>query len=180
MNKNRSPLSGLLGKQNRYKLIIALGVIGIALIFLSDILAGHSSEQDAAAEAQTTNEDPDEYARVTEKNLCRILSRIESVGRCEVMVTVGSATEYVYAENTDRTTDTADGSTRESLRSEVVFTEEGGSRQALVKKIIRPQISGVIVVCEGAGDVKVRERVINAVSKLLDIPSANICVERRK
>lgn len=179
MMKNKAFLGSLFAKEQRYKLIMILGVIGIALIFLSDTLSSGDDKESTATQTQASSEDPDEYAARTEKKLCKILSGIESVGSCDVMITVGSATEYVYAENTDRSTETADGSTRESCKSEVVFTEEGGERQALVKKIIRPQISGVIVVCEGGGDVKVRERVINAVSKLLDIPSANICVECR-
>ena len=47
----------------------------------------------------------------------------------------------------------------------------------LVKKIIRPKISGVVVVCGGGGDITLKERVIKAVSAALDISYARICVE---
>ena len=64
--------------------------------------------------------------------------------------------------------------------NEIVITDNDGKKEALVRKIIKPQICGVVIVCEGGGDIKVNERVLKAVSTVLGISSSKICVEGRK
>ncbi len=169
----------LLKKEQRYKLIFFIGILGIGLIFLSDLMSQDKETKQPDSSDSTVSEDPDLYAKRLEKKLSDILGSVSGVGDCEVMLTVGGTTEYVYAENISRSTDLKDGASEETYKNEIVFTEEGGEKEALVRKVIRPQISGVIVVCDGGGDVKVRERVIKAVSRLLDVPSDKICVESR-
>lgn len=172
-------IGSLIKKEQRYKLILFIGILGIGLIFLSDMLSSDKEKEQASPSESTVSNDPDEYARKMEKKLSKILGSVSGVGDCEVMLTIGGTTEYVYAENISRSTDLKDGGSEETYKNEIVFTEEGGEKEALVKKVIRPQISGVIIVCDGGGDVKVKERVIKAVSRLLDVPSDKICVECR-
>ena len=172
-------IGSLIKKEQRYKLIFLIGILGIGLIFLSDMFSSDKEKEQTSSTESTVSDDPDEYARKMEKKLSKILGSVNGVGSCEVMLTVGGTTEYVYAENISRSTDLKDGENEETYKNEIVFKEEGGEKEALVKKVIRPQISGVIIVCDGGGDVKIKERVIKAVSRLLDVPSDKICVECR-
>ncbi len=55
------------------------------------------------------------------------------------------------------------------MKNEIVITDNDGKKEALVRKIIKPQICGVVIVCEGGGDIKVNERVLKAVSTVLGI-----------
>ena len=49
-------------------------------------------------------------------------------------------------------------------------------QKPLLEKEIEPKIRGVIVVCEGADDVYVRQAVIDSLRAALGISSANISV----
>ena len=109
-----------------------------------------------------------------------VLSQVRGVGECKVMVTVEGTTEYVYAENLTKSTDNNGDRTSDRYENEIVITDNDGKKEALVRKIIKPQICGVVIVCEGGGDIKVNERVLKAVSTVLGISSSKICVEGRK
>jgi stage III sporulation protein AG len=49
-----------------------------------------------------------------------------------------------------------------------------------VKKIQTPEISGVVIVCEGGGKSKVCEKIYRAVSTALGIPTTKIYVAEMK
>ena len=121
-----------------------------------------------------------EAKKQIEKELKDVLSKVRGVGECEVMVTVEETTEYVYAENLTKSTDNNGDRTSDRYENEIVITDNDGKKEALVRKIIKPQICGVVIVCEGGGDIKVNERVLKAVSTVLGISSSKICVEGRK
>ena len=58
----------------------------------------------------------------------------------------------------------------------------GGSagNEALIEKTLQPAVQGVVVVCQGAEDVKVVSNITNAVSVVLDIPTNRVCVIKMK
>ncbi|MBQ3431645.1 MAG: hypothetical protein IJG23_02555, partial [Clostridia bacterium] len=64
-----------------------------------------------------------------------------------------------------------------SQKSKYVIVEDEGQKPVLEKEI-EPTIRGVIVVCEGADDVYVREAVVDSLRAALSISSANISVVR--
>lgn len=174
-------LSCFKNEQKRTKLIIAVGLIGVLLIMISDILPKKQEKGTASSGETVQAEDENEAFRTaTESQLKDLLEQIEGVGSCEIMLTLEGTTEYIYAENISRYTDNGGGRTSDKFDNNIVFTEKDGDKQALVKKVIKPQISGVVVVCEGGGDIRVKERVIKAVSTVLDISSAKVCVEAKK
>ena len=55
-----------------------------------------------------------------------------------------------------------------------------GKREALLKTEKQPKVKGVVVVCEGAGNIVVEQRVLNVVTTSLDIPSNKVCVTKLK
>ena len=147
------------------KIVIAVGLAGILLIFVSEMFpAKNTAESKSIPTESVATDDTDSYKKQIEKELKDVLSEVRGVGECEVMVTVEGTTEYVYAENLTK----------------IVITDNDGKKEALVRKIIKPQICGVVIVCEGGGDIKVNERVLKAVSTVLGISSSKICVEGRK
>ena len=109
-----------------------------------------------------------------EIQLKRILERIDGVGKSEIMVTVGATEEYVYAQ--EGKTQTGEKNTSEE--SQYVIIGSGGGKQALLKKIVSPEISGVVIICEGGDSSIVKERVYNAVSAVFNIPSQRIFVTK--
>lgn len=163
------------------KIIIIIGIAGIVFIFLSEFIpSGSRSFSSDKATDSISSDETEDYKKRTEKELKKILTQINGVGDCSVMVTVEGTTEYVYAENLTKSADNNGDRTSDKYENQIVMVEADGKKEALVKKVIKPKISGVVIVCEGGGDVKVNERVIKAVSTALDIPSSSICVESKK
>ena len=163
------------------KIVIAVGLAGILLIFVSEMFpAKNTAESKSIPTESVATDDTDSYKKQIEKELKDVLSKVRGVGECNVIVTVEGTTEYVYAENLTKSTDNNGDRTSDRYENEIVITDNDGKKEALVRKIIKPQICGVVIVCEGGGDIKVNERVLKAVSTFLGISSSKICVEGRK
>ena len=111
------------------------------------------------------------------EELENILSNIDGVGECRVMISVEGTSEYYYAENIDKTQEYSPNGSNEQYQNEVVVIDGGDNKQALVRKKVKPKINGVVVVCAGGGDITVKERVIKAVSAALNLSYGKICVE---
>ena len=167
--------------QNKTRLIMILGIAGIILIMLSELIPdGNDKEEDVSISTDVVTEDTYEYKRQIETELTKILGEIKGVGELEVMVTIEGTTEYVYAEELETDNDADGEKTSEQYQNKIVMNEVDGNKEALVKKIIKPQISGVIIVCQGGGDLSLKERLIKAAATALDLPSGRICVECKK
>lgn len=163
------------------KLFVLLGLAGILLIFLSSFFETDNENKNSSvkpAEPDIVSEDTNSYKKQLEKELTDMLRSISGVGDVRVMVTIEGTTEYVYAEEITQDSDTSSEKTSESHENHVVIIENNGNKEALVKKIIKPQVSGVVVVCGGGDNVYVKEQVYSAVSTVLNISTSRICVAK--
>jgi stage III sporulation protein AG len=179
LNDIKKKMKHLAASGNRTRFIFVIGIAGIVLIALSGInTSGKSSEKQGSAAMQSVDtDDAERFKEMIKGELEDILKKIDGVGECSVMLSVEGTNEYVFAENTDRAQDTDSNGSSDKFSNEIVIIDGEGGRQALVKKVIRPKISGVVVVCRGGGDITVKERVIKAVSAALGLPYGRICVE---
>lgn len=175
-------LTGLLSdKDKRVRLIVALGILGMALIFFSTLSNPRQEPQQAMAEASL-----DEYAVSVEGKLYDIISEVRGVGRLKIMVTIESGTEYVYAQAKRVTTDKSQDLNSEASgriqqkenieQSYVMVENQNGRKEALIETQLQPKIQGVVIICEGADDPRVEQRIINVVTTALNIPSTKVCV----
>lgn len=175
MNKFFKKLRNLFGNFNadkRTQVIFILGIIGILLIFVSSLGDNKKEEKKSKTASAQVYDDTSEFINDTEKRLEELLEDIYGVGDVEVMVNVSGTTEFEYAQELSKDSDTES----QSYKNQYVFIENNGEKEALVKKINKPHISGVAVVCKGGDDVKVKERIVEAVSTVLGISSNSICV----
>lgn len=175
ISRIRQNIGEIAGKTDRKKIIVFLGVAGMILILLSELIPDKAVNKEEN-KAQNDDITSDQYKHQLEDELGEILSSIEGVGKTSIMITLDGTTEYVYAEELDTTTDSNENSKRESYRSNLVITESGGDKKALVKKIIRPQVTGVLVACYGGDDIHIKEKIIGAVSAVLNIPAGRVYV----
>lgn len=152
------------------KAAVAAGILAIALILLSD-MSGSGKKQEAS-DVSVDFAYSDLYSESLNTELSELLSSIEGVGKAQVMITVSSTEEYVYAEEIKRGTSQAEKS--------FVIIDNGSQEEALVKKVNNPQISGVVIVCEGGDDPRVCEKIYKAVSTVLDIPTSKIYAAEMK
>lgn len=161
-----------LPREKLIKIIIIIGLVAIAGIFLSDSFSAKKSEQ---KQVSSQNVDREEYETKIEKRLEQILSEIDGIGSCKVMVTLESSAQNVYTADRESSANDAKDSSSYSDSSKHVILDDNG-QQALLEKEIEPFVRGVIVVCGGADNINVKQSVIDCVSAGLGISSANISV----
>lgn len=153
------------------KCAIAAGAVMIVIIAFSDFSGDEKKRSDEDVEVMTFTSS-EIYAKETETRLKELLTDIEGVGRANVMLTITSTEEYVYAE----TVKSGDARTENGY----VIIDNGSRKEALVKRVNNPAISGVVIVCEGGDDPRVCERIYNAASTALNIPTNKIYVAEMK
>ncbi len=155
--------------------LMIAGMVGMALIAASELLPSctartTTAETDAAAA----------YVLETEQRLCAVVSDIAGAGACRVMVTLQNGVEYVYATehraNTDREEDDGRVSERDDTESSVIVVDTGDGREGLLVTEMQPTVRGVVVVCEGGDNERVRESIVRAVTVALDISEKQVCV----
>lgn len=171
----------------RVKLLLAAGLLAIGGIFLSDYWGGTAK----AASAKVTNDaaavDYDAYTAQLEARLTEMISSVEGAGEAKVMVTLECGTEYVYASQQKTTSAMSENSdaggrtSRDEKRTgeeSLILVDGSGGEEPLLLKEITPTVAGVVVVCSGADDVNVRQRVVDVVTTALGTSSNRVCVTR--
>lgn len=174
MHELTEALRKRLPKRTDTRLIVLLGLAGMALILLSGLLP-HKTEQTPAAEAppaEMTVTAPEAYRAELEARLTALLSRMEGVGAVTVMITLGGSAEQVYAEEVKASR----SETAAQTESAPVLTRTGGSETALLTETKYPPVQGAAILCTGGDHAAVKERVTNAAAAVLGIPSAQIYV----
>lgn len=182
---NKTGLAQLLKKDKVRNGLIVLGLCGIVLIYLSTLFSPAKQEETT----QNTGDlvfSAEEYEAKLEKNLVRIVSAITGEESPEIMVTLGSTSQYVYAsdekKNIQENEQYADGVVQESQNSSdiennyIILKDANGAQHALKVTEIQPEIKGVVVVSAYAEDVFIQEKIINAMKTALNISSAKVCV----
>ena len=176
-------LHGLFQKKNW---LFFVGLAGICLIFLSDILFGGREGLPTGAARQSTQQAVSAATGVQEleTRLTEMLESVQGAGKVQVMITLESAGETVYARDeqsdTQTTQDGSDGVTdrKESYKSEHIIVDAADGKQPLVETHIEPEVKGVAVVCEGGDDITVIKRITDLVSVVLGLSTNRICVTK--
>lgn len=119
------------------------------------------------------------YVENLEKRLVDVLSKIKGAGKVTVMVTLESGPELKIATSVDERTNTSTGSqgttnTSVTVIENPILISQNGQSYPLVLMEIVPKIRGVVVVAEGAGNVKTKLELLEAVQSLLNLPQKNI------
>lgn len=181
-------LTAKISPEKRRRAIIALGTIGLLLIFLSSFLPTDSVEKKAENTDEpppASNESAEDYRKTLEQELCSIISAIDGAGSVKVMITMESTTEDVFAvdktesENRSGSESSPDGSVQRSEENEYVIVKgTDGSESTVVKKQRMPEVRGVLVVCDGAASAVVREKITAAAAGALGIERSRVVVTK--
>ena len=168
-------VTAFLKSKNGVRLIVLLGVVGVVLILLSSVLPKQRNTTPTTAK-QTA----EEYTAALEERLTMMVSRIDGVGRCRVMVTLENGVKYVYASEEKTGRDhklqgDTESQTDDSETSVILVQTDEGYEGLLVTEL-QPTVKGVVVVCEGGGDVAVQTRVTEALVAVLNVTERRVCV----
>lgn len=162
-----------------YILIIAL--LGVFLVLWSNtnrIVPGESLLVEKR-EGGSMGED-------LEERLARNLSMIEGVGEVKVQIYYSSNPRYVFGEDRryleKATLEEDPQGTIKQIREEtqdyqvVVMRDGSGGERPLMEEEIKPAITGVLIVAQGAEKSVIRDRLIRSVATLFDLPLHRIQV----
>ena len=155
--------------QNRVRLLVAVGLLGMGLILCSELLAGEEPKKSEPAMKQPEQQNVQQSEQQLQQRLEEIISQIDGVGECSVMLTFEESERSVYAvedsvsQEQDRQTNS--GSSTSQKRLVLVENGEGGN-QPVLEKTVRPQVNGVVVVCQGAKSMTVCQQVTDYLAEL--------------
>ncbi|MGG4219731.1 stage III sporulation protein AG [Paenibacillus jamilae] len=189
---------------NSFRWLIILGLIGVAImLFNSFVNVKKVDPENVGREPpgviknepalETTVGEGSSFAGIEkafEDNMKQMLEQIVGVGTVDVMVTVDSTEEVIVQRNVkdmqqeNNETDVNGGqrhNTQYTRDGEIVtYESSGGQHTPIVTKKVKPQVRGVLVVAMGAENPTVKQLIVDAVQKGLNVPAYKISVVPRK
>lgn len=159
------------------EIIIGVLIIAVMLIVYNSVSA-ISENKTPQTNAETVQKSSYDYTS-TEARLEAALSEIKGVGDVKVMITYDGTSEKVTAKTTSTNTTSTTGtngthsSTTGITESPVIINNNGSSSPYILKEIA-PQITGVIVVAEGADSPVTKLAIMRACQAILQVNAAYI------
>ncbi len=147
----------LKGKHTKIIIVVMLVCAVIALYYTS---SGEPQSQQVS-----TVESVD-----MEEKLGQILSAVAGAGRVEVVINYASSAEKVPAMQVQEQEDTTESSSNKSSVSDVAIA----GQDPIIIREDSPQIEGVIVVAQGAGDIGVKFALLSGVTTVLGIDESKV------
>ena len=139
-----------------YLIVIALAIVALIIIF--NAFSSKGGDQTA------TGDDVEKYVSDLEAKLGKCLSKVDGAGEVTVIISVASGREEVYAV--------------EKITGDKGVTESpvvvGG--KPIVVKENNPEITGVVIVADGAKNLSVKVNLLNACKVFLSIDESKIKV----
>lgn len=180
--------------------LLLIGCLGAGLMIVNSYLSFDGAEPTANPAAPPTGDVPalsphrsdSEFAVIEqplESRLKDILEKIVGVGTVDVLVSIESTEEVVYAVDTQKSQQINDESDKSGGRrhlttvtenGNVVLYETSGDRSPIVTKKIKPRISGVLIVAKGVENPTVKRLIQDAVEKGVNVPVNRISIVPRK
>ncbi|WP_461611401.1 stage III sporulation protein AG [Cytobacillus kochii] len=142
---------------------------------------GHSKPQSANSIA--------DYEKAYEAQIKEALDTIVGVDDVSVVVNVDSTEKKVLEKNTTNQGQITDETDREggkrvvedqSKEEQVVIIREGEKEVPIVIETKKPDIRGVLIVAKGADNIQVKTWIVEAVSRVLDVPAHKVSVLPKK
>lgn len=203
--KNLLSFDGNQKLTKKHYFIIVL-VIGIAFMLISNFFSNKNnlssnpvpvtSEDDEPIEevetfGKATNQPTTmrEYEEHFENRLKEAIESAIGVEDVTIVVNLESTEKKVYEKNLINkkqiTSETdSNGGKREvedqSTEEQIVVIREGDKEIPLVSETEKPQVRGVLVVAKGADNIQVKKSIIEAVMRVLDVPSHRVSVLAKK
>lgn len=130
-----------------------------------------------------------DYEYAYEKQLQESLEKVVGVSDVTVMINLAETESKVFERNKSLKQQNTDETDREGGKrnveditrdDEVVIIRSGDKEEPLIAKIEKPTIRGVLVVANGVENIQVKTWVVEAVSRVLDVPSHRVSVLPKK
>lgn len=148
------------------EIIVGVVIICIIALIYSTVTSGGSTKKSNSNAKTAISTD---ITSEMEGKLAAILSEIEGAGQVKVMITYKTTPEIVTANTKNIHSNTSSGvTTVTETVTPIVVTNNGKSELIIVKQLM-PEIKGVIIVSEGASNIKVRLSLLRAAQAVLGV-----------
>lgn len=178
-------------KDNLIILVLA-GVLLVVMTFpikKEDKAVNEKDEVELTDRMQMTEEDKFQelynYAEYLEKKLETVLANMKGIGEVKVMITLETSEEQVVEKDEpivrDNTTENdGNGGSRVIYKmdsgQETVFSKDGNTEVPYVSKTVLPQISGVLIIAQGAGEGKNSQQIAEIAQVLFGVEAHKVKV----
>ncbi|UQD52699.1 stage III sporulation protein AG [Bacillus methanolicus] len=194
-------------KPGKYHYLLIVILFGAAIMLISNMFfSGNASTPDMQVmnnkETNATEEVPafgqkkseekslmKQYEEAYEKQLKEALQGILGVDDVTVVVNVDATEKQILEKNivtkSQTTTETdREGGKRKvedaSKDEQLVIVRNGEKEVPIVVETKKPEIRGVLVVAKGAENIQVKKWIVDAVTRVLDVPSHRVAVMPKK
>ena len=131
--------------------VVALALIGIALIFGSSLIEDSGTESSIQL-------DYEKYVSSLEEKIERFLLKIQGISKAEVIITLDTSSEQIYAQSND---------------SYVIIDKESGESPISITEIY-PTVRGIAIACTNGNSDEMKVKITKIISAYLDIPTNRI------
>lgn len=169
--------------------MIAVVVLGVMLLLGGDMFFGVKEDKKTENDVEEVLEKND-YLSELETKTRKILSQVSGAGKVDIMITLNSGSETVFAqENKKSTSETEENAPEGDSRGIVSETEENsvvtidngdGSTSPVVIKELTAEIAGIVIVAEGGDNIIVKDSLIRAAQALFNVPANKVEVFKMK
>lgn len=178
-------------KKDQWLIVILAGVLLFIIVLPTGEKKKKTKEQEQEQEKQiaaeklyTEETGAESYETYLEKRLETLLSKMEGVGKIQVMVTLEDNGEQILEkdEKESRTTtgegsgETARTATEVNLEYATIFVEEDGKKTPYIIQVKNPRVKGVAVICEGGGNSSIAQNISKTIGALFSIETHKIMV----
>ena len=173
--KYKEHFQKIFGQIMNTKVLVVIFIVGIGLLLLPGGTTKEKKTANTQADCGTV------YKTEMEKQLKTILSQVRGVGNTEVMITLENDGQTFFASDVKeehQKSDDTEQSTEETIY--LLKNDAGGGESPVVIKQGTPNISGVLVIADGAKDAGIKNDIIRAVRAVLGVKAHRIEVLQRK
>ena len=166
--------------------IILIAIAGIVLLAanFSEWKNAISEKTEKKQEKSIETSQNDAYVEALENKLVHILENVDGVGKAEVMITLKSSKESVLNKDLseekqteeERSGETQKVNKNQKKQEETILSDSSGNSAPYIIKELEPEISGIVISCEGAGNKVVEASVLEAVQVLFGVSANHIKV----
>lgn len=194
-------------KPTFYFYLLGVLVLGVLFMMVSDFFTKQDDNAASTADVpvfeQETPEDVEtfgdkgtssgmtiaDYEENFEHAVKEALEAINGVSDVTIVVNVEATERKVYQKNRVNQKQVTDETDREGGKrtvedisddEQVVIVRNGDQEVPVVQETKKPEVRGVLVVAKGADDITVKKWIVEAVTRVLDIPTHKVAVMPKK
>lgn len=184
------------GKKNIENAVVFVIILIVTILIINMIWGdtNEKTEENILHNSTTTklvNGDTEEVTSndEVENNIKQILSKINGVGKVDILITYSESSQVVamynetYKESQTEEEDTSGGTrtiAEVNKDKEIIYKEENGKKVPITEKVVMPKMEGALIVAEGANNAEVRTNIIQAVEALTGLSTHKIQVLEMK